>query len=350
MEQLNDLQTMLDQLDCPAFLAQNGQIAAINIGAKQRMAEPGVKIEDLLLTGKDEYKSYTDGCLHVTLRLGAVEYACTITKLQAYELFSLEETSISAELQALALAASQLRMPLAELTLTVNKLQAQNHDHISALNQSISRLQRIVGNMSDASTFASAVPRKETQEMCGLFQSVLEKAQTLLSHSGHHILYHLPEPPIYSLADSDMLTRAVYNLLSNACKFAVPSNPIEVTLKKSGNKLYLTVCDNGQGVESNLRSTMFTRYKRQPGIEDPRHGLGLGMAMVHAAASTHGGTVLIQHTDQGTQTTMSLAIEKPSGSAVRSPVLRPDYYGGQDQALIELSEVLPKKLYNKKDF
>ena len=348
MGQLNDLQTMLDRLDCPAFLVQDGFISAVNAGAQQRMAEPGFNIREILLSGAEEYESFTDGCLHLTITLSGTTYACSVTKLQQSELFCLDEALISAELQAMALAASQLRIPISEMSLQLNKLKDVDEKQFATLSQNIYRLQRIVGNMSDAAAFVNASPRKMTQEMCSLFQTVLEKAQTLLSQSGVQIRYQLPQQPIFCLADPDMLTRAVYNLLSNACKYAIPQKPIEVTLKKVGSKLYLTVCDNGEGVETHLRSTMFTRYKRQPGLEDPRHGMGLGMAIIIAAAAAHGGTVLVQHSEEsGTQVTMSLSIEKSSDSTVRSPVLRLDNYGGQDQALIELSDVLPPTAYEK---
>lgn len=351
MEQLNDLQAILNQLGYPAFLARDGFITAINTGAGQRMAETGMAIPELLATGAEEYEHFQSGCLYVTLTLGGTLYNCTITKLRDHELFSLDESSASSALQALSLAASQLRSPVSELSLELSRLRSSDDELMSMVNQSLNRLQRIISNMSDAAAFLYETPQKTTQEMCSLFQSVLEKSQALLSHSGIQLQYQLPQQPVFSIVDADMLTRAVYNLLSNAAKFSSRENAIEVTLKKTGNKLYLTVCDNGDGIDNALRGTMFSRYKRQPGIEDPRHGLGLGMTLIHAAATAHGGTVLVeQPAGKGTRITMSLVIQKSPGTTVRAPILKPDMYGGQDQALIELSDVLPHTLYDKKKY
>ena len=349
MEQLNDLQTMLDRLECPAFLVKDGHICAVNSGAGQRMAEQGIAVNELLITGLDEYNQFTDGSLYVTLSLGGTSYRCVITKLEDHELFCLDTRSAGSELQALALAATQLRIPVSELSLELNRLNASDSELISMMNQSIHKLQRIIGNMSDAVTFVDAAPQKCTQEICSLFREVLEKAQALLSHAGITIQFQLPTEPIFTQADGEMLTRAIYNLLSNASKFAVPQKPIEVTLKRTQNTLYLTVCDNGQGVDISQRSTMFTRYKRQPGIEDPKYGLGLGMSLIHAAAAAHGGTVLVEHPQgHGTRITMSLSVEKSKNPVVRTPGLKPDIYGGWDPALIELSDVLPHSLYENK--
>lgn len=351
MDHSDDLQTMLDQLSCPAFLANGGQITAVNTGASQRMAKLGMPVSGILVTGTDEYEAFESGCLYATLTLGGTLYRCTVTKLREQELFCLDEQNSSGELQALALAASQLRLPLSELTLALDRLRSDDQELLAMMNQTIYRLQRMIGNMSDAAAFVHAAPQRSMQEMNALFQSILEKAEAMLCHCGITLQYQLFQQPVYSLADPDMLSRAVYNLLSNASKYALENSVIDVTLKKIGSKLYLTVRDHGEGVKSALRGTMFSRYKRQPGIEDPRHGMGLGMTLIHAAATAHGGTVLVEHPEgAGTKITMSLAIDKNSQSIVRTPILKPDIYGGQDQALIELSDILPHTLYDKHSF
>ena len=81
-------------------------------------------------------------------------------------------------------------------------------------------------------------------------------------------------------------------------------------------------------------------------IEDPRYGMGLGMAIIKSAACNHGGTVLIEKSNDGMiRITMSIALKKSSSVEVRTPIIIPDIYGGQSQALIELSDVLSASMY-----
>ena len=113
--------------------------------------------------------------------------------------------------------------------------------------------------------------------------------------------------------------------------------------------LYLTVQDSGNGIAQELRSNVHSRFRRQPGLEDTRFGIGLGMVMIRSAASAHGGTVLIDHPDGcGTRLTMSMAIRQDTDSVVRASTLQVDYAGERDHTLIELSDILPSFLYASK--
>lgn len=351
MEQNKDLQTMIGQLDYPAFLVKRGMVMAVNLAAKQRLIETGMSIRDMIVTGFEEYNSFTEGDLYLTLRLGEIPCNCTVTRLEEADLFTVDTSVSNAELQALALAAEHLCMPISEISIILDRLTDIDADYRAKLTQNLFRLQRMIGNMSDAFELTNAAPRMVTCEMVGLFEQLLEKAKTLLSHSGIDIQYHLPNHTVYALADQQLLERAVYNLLSNAAKFTAVGKAIDVTLKHIDNKLYLTVLDHGAGIENTLRGSMFSRFTRQPGIEDRRHGLGLGMSLIHSAAAAHGGTVLVEHTEgQGAKITMALCIKTSGNTPLRASALKPDIYGGRDPALIELADVLPHWLFNDKKY
>jgi two-component system OmpR family sensor kinase len=129
-------------------------------------------------------------------------------------------------------------------------------------------------------------------------------------------------------------------------KFSPAGSTIVAALSQTNNSLRFTLEDSGPGIPADLRSSLFTRFTRQPGLEDPSHGLGLGMVLVRLAATAHGGTVLMDWPKQtGTRFTLTLAIRHDPTGSVRSPVLRIDYTGERDHALVELSDVLPSKLY-----
>ncbi|MDY4507211.1 MAG: ATP-binding protein, partial [Candidatus Faecousia sp.] len=104
--------------------------------------------------------------------------------------------------------------------------------------------------------------------------------------------------------------------------------------------------DNGPGFAQNLLGSVYNRYLRQPCIEEGRNGLGLGMVLVRSAAASHGGAVLIDQPEGGgARVTMTIAIRQSTSGTLRSPILRVDYAGEQDHALVELSDCLPPSLY-----
>lgn len=342
MPQMQDMNTILEQLHTPAFLVQDGIISAANNAAIQHFVEIGAPVSDLIVTGAEEYATFNSGSLYLAIRLGGTQFPCTITQLQEQQLFQIEESQESKELLALSLAAAQISMPLSELALLTGRL--SDTAEKAKIQHNLHKLQRILGNMSDAWQYVNTSPAMVTCDLCSIMQEVLEKAATLLAESKVTIRYSVPNQAIYSLAEPEMLRRAVYNLLSNAVKFSPPGCIIDASVTQSGNKLYLTV--SNQPNQAPLSGgSIFHRYKRSPGLENPKYGIGLGMTLVHGTATAHGGTILVeQMQEHSVRITISLAIRRSQENNVRSPVIIPDIYGGQDQALIELSDVLPSTL------
>ncbi|HEY7133587.1 MAG TPA: HAMP domain-containing sensor histidine kinase [Acidimicrobiia bacterium] len=84
------------------------------------------------------------------------------------------------------------------------------------------------------------------------------------------------------------LGRVVRNLLDNASAYA--QSRVEIRLHDDGEHVVLTVDDDGPGIPDRDRARVFERFVR---LDDARHrgGIGLGLAMVHAIVTRHGGTV-----------------------------------------------------------
>ena len=136
------------------------------------------------------------------------------------------------------------------------------------------------------------------------------------------------------------------NIISNSLKFMPQGGTIQAKLTRRGQKLYVSILDSGSGIQESTRADLFSRYTREPSVEDGRFGIGLGLVLIRSTAYQHGGTVLVdQPMEQGTRVTMTLAISSGSTDHVRSPILKVDYAGERDHGLLELSEVLPADLY-----
>jgi len=182
-------------------------------------------------------------------------------------------------------------------------------------------------------------------EMNTVMEEIVQKLQLLTEAAGLTFRYTGLEEAIFTLCNPSQLERAMMNLLSNAIKFTPKDGTIHISFTRSGKMLRLSVEDSGNGVNDELMRSIFYRYLRQPAIEDSRFGLGLGMVLVRTAAQQHGGTVLIdQPEDKGTRVTMTMAIrsEEP---LLRDSIIRP-VASGYDSGLIELSEVLPARMYD----
>ena len=356
MDRITDAMEMVGHLKTPAFCVRDGIITNVNEAAASRFIVPGMKIATLLQTGMEEYRDLAEGCLYLTLKSHGHSLGFSVVRKQGFDLFQLEQDAADRELQALALAARELREPLASIMLGTEQLFPGSGSEITPtdalqaarINRGLFQMLRLISNMSDACRYASdSSVSMEIQNIPALLEEVFSKAAALTAHSGIRLDYAGISDPIYGLANSEMLERAVLNIISNSLKFTPQGGCIRATLQHRNRKLYLTVQDDGTGIQQPLRSNIFSRYTREPALEDGRFGIGLGFVMIRSAAAHHGGTVLVDHPQgTGTRVTVTLAIRPGSGKELRSPILKVDYAGERDHALIELSDVLSTDLYD----
>lgn len=356
MEQTNDIFRMLEMLAHPGFCVKDRKIVKASSSAAQLVSE-GAAIDTCLHTGREEYAEFTDGCLYLTLMLAGKPCGASVRRVGEYDLFLLEQDSDQAELQAMALAARELREPLANVMTTADRLfpmaALQNdpaaQDLAARMNRGLFQMLRVISNMSDANRYSTASSTQEVQDITAFLEEVFARVRDRVAHTGSELSFCNLKEPVFCLIDEEKLERAVLNIISNAVKFSPRGGVIEARLVRRNSMLYLTVQDSGEGLSDAVRNNIYDRYLRKPAIEDGRFGIGLGMVLIRSAAAHHGGTVLVDQPEgQGARITMTLAIRKATHTVLRSPVCMVDYAGGRDRSLIELSDCLPPEAYETK--
>jgi two-component sensor histidine kinase len=357
MHDLEGVSQTLNLLNYPGFAVREGTIVYVNEAAKNRFFECGKNICDLLLTGQEEYSAFTDGCLYLSLCVCGCIYDAAILKMGDFHLFLIEHAPSHSELQALALASQQLRIPLADILAATDSLfsnpdaevtQAQKQN-ISQINRGIYQLLRLVGNMSDAARYLENSQSDMTAEnISAIIEEVMEKSTALLADADLTLRFKTTQQPVFAPANKEQLERAIYNLVSNAAKFSAAGSVIDASLNIKNDLMYFTVSNSGEGIAKDIRGNIFNRFLRQPSLEDHRFGTGLGMVIVHSAATAHGGTVLVEHpATGGTKVTLTVKLNRNGKAIVRSSVFSVDYAGGHDHGLLELSDILPESVFDK---
>ena len=356
MEQLTDTLPLLDQVPQPVFLVKEGIITHANHAALARQVEVFAKICDFITIGKPEYAQFTGGRLFLTLTINNTTYSASVIKAKDSDLFCLESEFSDPELRALALASINLREPLSNALVSIGRLlpeeTIQNNPCIlkqmQQINQSLYQMYRTIGNMSDSAKYnAGGNTKAETLDVVSFINELIEKVTFLVEKTERTLVFHGLNQPLICLIDSEMLERAFLNLISNAVKFSDSGSAICVTLKLGKNKLYISVQSEGDKIDNAFNRDLFSRYLREPGIEDSRHGIGLGLTIVRGAATAHKGTLLLeQPVNEGPKFTMSISLIQPKNMIMRSPILLPiDYTGGYDRVLIELADILPPEAF-----
>ena len=353
MEERNDVLGMLDMMIRPGFCVKEEKIVRVNQAAAGLGLTQGMDVASLLQTGLEEYRELERGTLFLTLRLAGGDCGASVSRLEELDVFLLEQEADDQELRAMALAARELRGPLSSVMATAERLfpltamgeDPQLQGQVARLNKGLYQILRVLGNMSDANGMAR-VARQETRELTGFFGELFDRAREVLPSTGLTLRYQGLPGPVYGLVSSEQIERAVLNILSNAVKFTPAGGTVDVTLTRRGHFLRLSVWDSGSGVAEHLRGSVFSRYLRQPAIEDSRYGLGLGMVLIRTAAASHGGAVLLDQPEgKGTRVTMTIDLSRKPDPNLRSQILTVDYTGERDHWLVELADSLPPEAF-----
>ena len=335
---------MLDVMLRPAFVVKDGTICHINPAAGYLLLTKGMPIAPLLASGSEEYGDLTD-CLQLKLQFGPHILDATVLRKDDVDIFLPDPVPAEERFRMLSLVSMQLREPMTGLAAAAERMaEHANSDCAEQGNRHMHRVMRILSNMSDISRFALREScRMEYTEVCSFVEEILDKAATLLEQAHIQVESRLPWTEIYTLLDREQTERAIYNLLSNAAKFGLENGSIRVELSQKAQRLQLSVTNSSR---TTVRpGNFYDRFLREPGLEDPAQGLGIGMVLVSSAAANHGGAVLIDQPEGCLRVTMTMKIQHRQDGWVRSPILGMDYAGERDHGLLELSDVLPAKLY-----
>ena len=347
MEIKQDLLTMLELLQQPAFLVQDGIICRTNIAAGVYLLQPGTPVETMIPEAKQEYATFTEGSLSLAVEVGGVRVGACVTCMEQFQLFTLEHPAEQVQLQAMALSAQHLRKQLAGYMSAVEQLVQQaipeQAQLVAQIHHRSSQALRTIGNMSDAMYYAQPENAwTESTELCAFLEEILEKAAFYGKTAGIDLRWQLPNQPVYTMVDREKLERALLNMLANAMKYG-GSSDVQVLLAVHNDRVRLSVSGYG---ETALSVDAFQRYMRKPMLDDARNGVGLGMVLIRGVAMAHGGAVLLDQPEPNrNRITLTLPLQKVNRSTLRTPVLDVDYAGEVDHVLLELSEVLPAEAY-----
>jgi len=105
------------------------------------------------------------------------------------------------------------------------------------------------------------------------------------------------------MADEDMISRVLMNLLDNALKFTPLSGRIIIDIGPAPGEEGFICCavnDTGPGIPPEYRERIFDRFFHGPAdLLQRRGGAGLGLAFCKLAVQAHGGRIWVESGEQG---------------------------------------------------
>ena len=130
----------------------------------------------------------------------------------------------------------------------------------------------------------------EVDKMIEYYEPVLAEAQVEAQREGSGA----------ALCNPALIRRALANLLSNAIKHTAPGQRIVARIDAAGTRVRLSVVNPGAPIPPQVAERMFDRfYRADEARARAGESHGLGLAIVRAIASMHGGSVFVDRQAEG---------------------------------------------------
>ena len=221
------------------------------------------------------------------------------------------ESAFVTQRQLLDDAGHELRTPLAVIRTNLELLEPRDPDHVSdtqrRLLDEVAMMSRLVDDLvvlakADRPEFV----QHERVDLDDLARGVFARAEGLADREWS---LEAHADGVIS-GDPQRLTQAWMQLVSNAVKFSADGSAITIGADTSGSDVRLWVRDVGRGIPASHLATVLDRFQR---VDDSVEGAGLGLPIVAAIATAHGGRVDIDSTE-GVGTVVTIVLPRTEAS------------------------------------
>jgi two-component system OmpR family sensor kinase len=163
-------------------------------------------------------------------------------------------------------------------------------DRLARLATDLLTLQRIEG-----ATGELPLSRVDLRQVAALAAEALEP---LARERVVEVTVHGEAPPV--LGDRDRLQQVVANLVDNATRMTPSAGRVEVRLAAEEGWAVVTVVDQGPGIPPDDLPRLFDRfYRSEQSRARATGGAGLGLAIVRAIVTAHGGSIEARSPESG---------------------------------------------------
>ena len=353
---VEELKIVLDCLEQPAFLAQDGVVCYCNPPALRLQLQPGQPVEQLLgeVSASENYVRSWD--------FAGQAWSVTVQSLQKLQLYLLRQDHSGAkDTEWLCAATWKLRQPLQQMFLAASKLfpylEEQEDETIqkgtAALNHSMYQMMHAVGTLSETGTPLGRendanFRRTEGMDFFGRFA---ERVQPLVETTGRVLEYTGPDHRFYVSMDEGAVERAVLNLLAEAVRYTPRGKKILLQVLRQKKHCCILLKYEGEQVSPEVLVGLMRTGQDTP-LELGGRSVQFGLLMARNVASRHNGAVMVQpNPDGGLWVAMTLALDTSAGAEapLRTPRMELEYFGGYDRYLTELSDILADSLYDTRN-
>lgn len=222
----------------------------------------------------------------------------------------IEQKMAEVKMQFFTNVSHELRTPLTlilspvEQLLKSGQLGPENQQHAQLIDRNAKRMQRFVDQLLELRQIQENHYKlnKAPTDIVALIAYVAQGFQMAAEEKHVTVRCHLPTQPMFLQIDRDNIEIVLYNLLSNALKFAPADSEILISLRidREGDKVEVSVCDRGPGVQEEALETIFELFHSE-GVPtgQTEKSSGIGLSLAKELVQLHGGSIWAKNQDEG---------------------------------------------------
>jgi DNA-binding response OmpR family regulator/signal transduction histidine kinase len=229
---------------------------------------------------------------------------------------TLEHSSVQARNESLALAAHELKTPLAIIkgcatTLLGNSMRwdpSMLREMLQMIDTQADRLHDILNTLLDVWRMDAGVQNLRLSEVhiSKLLEQLIERWRK--NAPRHQFGFSVPPEDIIVQCDALRIEQALNHLLNNSVAYSSMGSTIKIQLDTNDVEVCLSISDQGIGIASEHLDRIFDRFYRISPGEQRSHGSGLGLSIVRATIEAHGGKIWADSPGIGLGTTFSFTL------------------------------------------
>ncbi|MBS0559683.1 MAG: stimulus-sensing domain-containing protein [Proteobacteria bacterium] len=183
--------------------------------------------------------------------------------------------------------AHEIKNPLSSIRSAIETLRriedpAQQKRLLAIIGEDVTRLDRLISDISDASRVDAELSRVATEavDMAPILATLAEIYNATGKEGGPRVDLDAPPSGLVVQAVEDRLVQVFRNLITNALSFSPPGGRVAVAAHEAGGWVEITVEDNGPGIPDGRLEHVFDRfYSERPKGEDFGQHSGLGLSI-----------------------------------------------------------------------
>lgn len=179
----------------------------------------------------------------------------------------------------------------------ISKFQHSPNSHTEEMEMALrnsKRLLKLVNQLLEVAKLDSGHIKlnAEVTDIRTVIESVTDAFLSLAERNGTRLISKLPSSPVLVYCDTDLVEKAVINLVSNAFKFTQKEGRIEIQLIHHTEHVLISIKDNGLGIHKKEHKHVFDRFHQvNESTNEMQVGTGIGLSLSRELIVLHGGDI-----------------------------------------------------------